>query len=163
MARCQICPTSHLSAMQNIQLLGTLLMSVGQQYGVILESIDKECEISRLQKEPKRLHFSDVSDQSSTRGPSYGVELSPLEWSVLARKAVRAEVYGNGSEEECLWGLLNYLEERQAHWHAVPPHQDCRHQHQAEEEPFCIKIIHNAKDLIQALKWKNVGTEGEKD
>ncbi|KAF4341871.1 hypothetical protein FBEOM_4187 [Fusarium beomiforme] len=149
--------------MQNIQLLGTLLMSVGQQYGVILRSIDKECEIARDQNEPKRLHFSDSGEQASTKMPIYGVELSPFEWSSLAKKAVRAEVYGNGSDEDTLWSLLNYLEERQAHWHAVPPHEDCPHQDQTEEEPFCIKIILRVKDLIQALKWKNVGVEGEKD
>ncbi|KAF5685593.1 nonribosomal peptide synthetase [Fusarium circinatum] len=152
---CQICPTSHLSAMQNIQLLGTLLMSVGQQYGVILESIDKEAEISMEKNELKRLQFSEVGVGYSTEATSYSLELGPAEWADLATKAVKAEVYGNGREDECLWGVLNYLEKRQAHWHAVPQHQDCPHQtHQAEEEPFCIKILHKAKESIETLKWK---------
>ncbi|KAF4418929.1 Thioredoxin reductase [Fusarium acutatum] len=170
-AHCQICPTSHLSAMQNIQLLGTLLMSVGQQYGVILESIDKEAKASMDQKELKRLRFSEVGVEYSAEAPSYSLELNPSEWADLAKKAVKAEVYGNGRGEECLWSVLNYLEKRQAQWHAVPPHQDCPHQHhQSEEEPFCIKILHKAKESIEALKWKcrelygpdkpNIGTAG---
>ncbi|KAF5567030.1 hypothetical protein FNAPI_845 [Fusarium napiforme] len=154
-ASCQICPTSHLSAMQNIQLLGTLLMSVGQQYGVILESIDKEAKASMEKNELKRLQFSEVGVEYSSAVPSYNLELNPTEWAGLAKKAVKAEVYGNGREEECLWGVLNYLEKRQAQWHAVPPHQDCPHHYQqSEEEPFCIKILHKAKESIQALKWK---------
>lgn len=154
-AHCQICPTSHLSAMQNIQLLGTLLMSVGQQYGVILESVDKEAKASKEKNELKRLQFSDVGVEYSAEAPSYNLELSPTDWAELAKKAVKAEVYGNGREEECLWGVLNYLEKRQAQWHAVPPHQDCPHQYQlSEEEPFCIKILHKAKESIEALKWK---------
>ncbi|KAF5640017.1 uncharacterized protein FTJAE_4563 [Fusarium tjaetaba] len=154
-ANCQICPVSHLSAMQNIQLLGTLLMSVGQQYGVILEYIDKESKASMEKNELKRLQFSEVGVEYSTRAPSYNLELSPTEWADLAKKAVKAEVYGNGKEEECLWGVLNYLEKRQAQWHTVPPHQDCPHHYQqSEEEPFCIKILHKAKESIQALKWK---------
>ncbi|KAF5986241.1 hypothetical protein FBULB1_2528 [Fusarium bulbicola] len=141
--------------MQNIQLLGTLLMSVGQQYGVILESIDKEAEVSMEKNELKRLQFSEVGVGYSTEATSYNLELRPAEWADLATKAVKAEVYGNGREEECLWGVLNYLEKRQAHWHAVPQHQDCPHQtHQAEEEPFCIKILHKAKESIETLKWK---------
>jgi hypothetical protein len=154
-AHCQICPTSHLSAMQNIQLLGTLLMSVGQQYGVILESIDKEAKASKEQNELKRLQFSEVGVDCCTEAPSYSLELNPSEWADLAKKAVKAEVYGNGTHEGCLWSVLNYLEQRQAQWHAVPPHQDCPHQyHQSEEEPFCIKILHKAKESIEALKWK---------
>ncbi|KAF4498811.1 nonribosomal peptide synthetase [Fusarium agapanthi] len=154
-AHCQICPTSHLSAMQNIQLLGTLLMSVGQQYGVILESIDKEAEVSMEKNELKRLQFSEVGVGYSTEATSYSLELRPAEWADLATKAVKAEVYGNGREDECLWGVLNYLEKRQAQWHAEPQHQDCPHQHhQSEEEPFCIKILHKAKESIEALKWK---------
>ncbi|KAF5724834.1 nonribosomal peptide synthetase [Fusarium mundagurra] len=154
-AHCQICPASHLSAMQNIQLLGTLLMSVGQQYGVILESIDKEANASTEKSELKRLQFSEVGVEYSTEAPSYNLELRPAEWAELAKKAVKAEVYGNGREEDCLWSVLNYLEKRQTQWHAVPPHQDCPHQyHQSEEEPFCIKILHKAKESIEALKWK---------
>jgi hypothetical protein len=141
--------------MQNIQLLGTLLMSVGQQYGVILESIDKEAKESMEKNELKRLHFSEVGVEYSTEATSYNLELNPTEWAGLAKKAVKAEVYGNGREEECLWGVLNYLEKRQAQWHAVPPHHDCPHQYQqSEEEPFCIKILHKAKESIEALKWK---------
>ncbi|KAF5561981.1 hypothetical protein FPHYL_5921 [Fusarium phyllophilum] len=154
-AHCQICPASHLSAMQNIQLLGTLLMSVGQQYGVILESIDKEAEASKEKNELKRLQFSEVGVGYSAEASGYTLEFSPTDWADLAKKAVKAEVYGNGREEECLWSVLNYLEQRQTQWHAVPPHQDCPHQYpQSEEEPFCIKILHKAKESIEALKWK---------
>ncbi|KAF5680230.1 hypothetical protein FDENT_8433 [Fusarium denticulatum] len=154
-AHCQICPTSHLSAMQNIQLLGTLLMSVGQQYGVILESIDKEAKASMERNELKHLQFSELGAGYSSEVPSCNLELSPTEWADLAKRSVKAEVYGNRREEECLWGVLNYLEKRQAQWHAMPPHQDCPHQyHQSEEEPFCIKILHKAKESIEALKWK---------
>nr|RBQ95983.1 hypothetical protein FVER53263_08544 [Fusarium verticillioides] len=141
--------------MQNIQLLGTLLMSVGQQYGAILESIDREAKASMEKNELKRLHFSEVGVEYSTEATSYNLELNPTEWADLAKKAVKAEVYGNGREEECLWGVLNYLEKRQAQWHAVPPHQDCPHQYQqSEEEPFCIKILHKAKESVEALRWK---------
>ncbi|KAF4969045.1 hypothetical protein FSARC_3699 [Fusarium sarcochroum] len=97
MAHCQICPTRYLSAMQNIQLLGTLIMSIAKQYGVILESIEAEADsLSRLNKS-KSIGFRELGSElrgNSSTGTSsnYSMEASPSEWLVLANRTPAYEV-----------------------------------------------------------------------
>ncbi|KAF4450812.1 hypothetical protein F53441_6144 [Fusarium austroafricanum] len=93
MAHCQTCPTNYLAAMQNIQLLGTLAMSIARQYDVILESIDTEAGSMKERKESKSLQFRDlgVELRDDSAEATCGVELGPLEWASLARKAVKKE------------------------------------------------------------------------
>jgi hypothetical protein len=160
MAHCQVCPGNYLFSMQNIQLIGTLLMSIVKQYDVILQSIDKEGGSLDQQSQSKHLHFRDVENETtngSTKDDSldYPIEVSPAQWTTLAKRVVKNEVYGRGGSQDSLWALLIFLEQRQVKWHAVPPKRDCRHNHQPDDEPFCIKIIWKSKELLEALKFQD--------
>ncbi|KAJ4117581.1 hypothetical protein NW768_010946 [Fusarium equiseti] len=148
LAHCQICPTQYLSSMQNIQLLGTLLMSIAKQYGVVLESITKESELMFEKGQPMYIHFGSTGQGSA---PSFYLETSPSEWVALARRAVKKEVYGNDDKEDSLWGLIHLLERRQAKWHALPPKPDCPYRRLAEKEPLCLKILQGAKQFLGTL------------
>ncbi|RBR26942.1 uncharacterized protein FIESC28_00210 [Fusarium coffeatum] len=107
LAHCQICPTQYLSSMQNIQLLGTLLMSIAKQYGVVLESITKESELMSETGQPMHIQFgTSRADVSS----DFALEMSPVEWASLARRSVKQEIYGSDDKEDSLWGLIHLLE-----------------------------------------------------
>jgi hypothetical protein len=160
MAHCQVCPGNYLFAMQNIQLIGTLVMSIVKQYDVILQSIDEEGGPLDQPPQSKHLHFRDAEKETiggSTKDDSldYPIEVSPAQWTTLAKKVVKNEVYGRGGSQHSLWALLIFLEQRQVKWHAVPPKRDCRHNHQPDDEPFCIKIIWKSKELLEALNFQD--------
>jgi hypothetical protein len=148
LAHCQICPTQYLSSMQNIQLLGTLLMSIAKQYGVVLESITKESDLMRERNQPMHIHFESTRQDSA---PSFSFETSPSEWVTLARRAVKQEVYGSDDKEDSLWGLIHLLERRQVKWHALPPKPDCPYRRLADKEPLCMKILQGAKTFLGTL------------
>jgi hypothetical protein len=167
MAHCQVCPGNHLFAMQNIQLLVTLVMSIVKQYDVILQSIDEEGGLLDQQPQSKQLHFKAAEDEitnSLTTDVSldYPIEVSPAQWTTLAKKVVKNEVYGRDGSQDSLWALLIFLEQRQVRWHAVPPRRDFRHNHPPDDEPFCIKIIWKSKELLAALKFQDAD-EGAQD
>ncbi|KAI6752375.1 hypothetical protein HG530_013744 [Fusarium avenaceum] len=167
MAHCQVCPGNSLFAMQNVQLLVTLVMSIVKQYDVILQSIDEEGDSLDQQAHTKHLHFKIAEDEitnSSTTDISldYPIEVSPTQWTTLAKKVVKNEVYGKGGSQDSLWALLIFLEQRQFKWHDVLPKRDCRHNHQPDDEPFCIKIIWKSKELLAALKFQDAD-EGAQD
>ncbi|KAM0192786.1 hypothetical protein ACHAPA_005889, partial [Fusarium lateritium] len=164
MAHCQICPGNYLFAMQNINLLGALVMAIVKQYDVILQSIDEEGGSLNQQCQSKRLHVRDPNDKatdgSTTDGClDYPIELTPAQWITLAKKAVKNEVYGKSGNQDSLWALLVFLEQRQIKWHAVPPRRDCRHNHEKVDEPFCIKIIWKSKEMLEALNLQEANEE----
>lgn len=167
MAHCQVCPGNNLFAMQNIQLLVTLVMSIVKQYDVILQSIDEEGGSLDQQPRTKHLHFKvaedEITDTPTTDGSlDYPIEVSPAQWTILAKRVVKNEVYGRDGSHNSLWALLIFLEQRQLKWHAVPPKRDCRHNHQPDDEPFCIKFIWKSKELLAALKFEDAD-EGAQD
>lgn len=160
MAHCQVCPGNNLFAMQNVQLLVALVMSIVKQYDVILQNIDEEGGSLDQQPNAKHLHFKaaedEITNSSTTDGSlDYPIEVSPTQWTNLAKRVVKNEVYGNGGSQDSLWALLVFIEQRQVKWHAVPPKRDCRHNHQPDDEPFCIKIIWKSKELLATLKFED--------
>ena len=148
LAHCQICPTQYLSSMQNIQLLGTLLMSIAKQYGVVLESIAKESELMSERGQPMYIQFGTSRVDVSS---DFALEISPMEWATLARRSVKQEIYGRDDKEDSLWGLIHLLERRQAKWHALPPKPDCPYRRLADKEPLCMKILQGAKTFLGSL------------
>ena len=148
LAHCQICPTQYLSSMQNIQLLGTLLMSIAKQYGVVLESITKENALMAERNQPMHIYFGPSRADSLS---NFSLEMSPVEWATLARRSVKHEIYGCDDKEDSLWGLIHLLERRQARWHALPPKPDCPYRRLADKEPLCMKILQGAKTFLGTL------------
>ncbi|KAI8716734.1 hypothetical protein NCS52_00967700 [Fusarium sp. LHS14.1] len=149
MAHCQNCPTRYLYAMQNVQLLGTLIMSIANQYGAILESIDTE---ARASDQSKLLRFG-LGLSSPDVASDLSIEASPSEWRALANRAVRSEVYGGSSKSDCFWALLDVLEKRQIMWHTVPPSPDFPTMCPPEMQPLCIRLILEARRVLGTLRF----------
>ncbi|KAL4731520.1 hypothetical protein ACLX1H_000490 [Fusarium chlamydosporum] len=157
-AHCQICPTQYLTAMQNTQLLGALLMSIARQYGVVLDSIEKEKESLVARNGNKYIQFEGPSatladDGAVKNKATYSFEVSASEWANLARRAVKKDVYGSNCKQESLWTLVEFVVQRQKTWHAVQAKQDQHHRHSSDKEPLCLKIIQGIKQIIGSLKF----------
>ncbi|KAK4560521.1 hypothetical protein LTR86_005718 [Recurvomyces mirabilis] len=124
---CPQCPTKFLSAIQNTQLAGTLLMSLAERFGKILASITTEAERADERGEEKKFRLADMNTTTShlhTGGlgcaAAFSIDLSPSEWRKMCKKVVRAEVFGPADGNSCcpfLVGIIEQMEGRQEHWH----------------------------------------------
>jgi hypothetical protein len=156
MAHCQHCPARYLSAVQNMQLLIALIMTMADQYGAILGSIDEEARRLAELGKPKLLLFTEsgamATDTELNTDAYFSLETSPSEWRALAKKAVKSEIFGRGENSNSFAGLLDFLEERQTMWHTVGPCSNRRRENVAlQEEPLCIKLIQRAKRRSETL------------
>ncbi|KAK1856420.1 hypothetical protein CCHR01_00991 [Colletotrichum chrysophilum] len=160
---CPICPTRFLSATQNMSLLGGLMMSIARQYGSVLEAIESEATTATRLNQTKAIEFqglgSDgvVSPPDAPSGaPGFSIQMHPLEWMILANKAVKTEIYGlDGASKSSFMGLLEVLEERQRGWHSNPRSQDYAQYASGADRPPCIRIIDEVRRLIGILKLQD--------
>lgn len=169
---CEECPKRFITAVQNTHLLGTLLMSISERYGRVLDSITAESERAEAANEKKKFLLSDLNHPTShlhTGGlgcaASFSVNLSPQEWRSMCRKVVRAEVHGPEDGNECcvyLMGVFKQMEDRQDRWHSqrVPKDfpRDCKgaalgRESLKKEDHLCLKLVGFAKKLVEGFDW----------
>ena len=167
---CPTCPTKFLSAIQNTQLLGTLLVSIAERYSKVVQSITTECERAERGCEIKTFQVADVG--------AFSIDLSPSEWRWLCKKVVRAEIYGpvpseanrpeNPNIVPCsatyLMALVERMQERQQGWHK-PDHQIpddfprgpdgklCGGPQLPKDEHICLKLAGFAVRLVECIDW----------
>lgn len=166
---CQVCPLQYLTATQNAQLLGTLLLSMSERYHKILKAIALETTDAQNTGRMKSLHISSP-EAPKTRHENVGgidsndplvLELPPLEWRKLARRVVHAEIYGTSDTGRISFmSVLTSLEERQARWHTMEPTEDCpdpdrrRHDmHDHNNNPMCLMLAREAKKLANRFDF----------
>ncbi len=155
---CEHCPQRFISAIQNTQLIGTLIMSVAERYGKILTAISEEAERAGRERVEKKFRLADLNTSTGhlhTNGigcaAAFNLNLEAGEWRSLAKKVVRAEVYGTGEASgvsgasygagggqgsaggrmgeghECcpyFMGIVTQMENRQKYWHSKPMPDD---------------------------------------
>lgn len=142
---CPICPTRFITGLQNVQLLNALLMSLAERFSRILTSITAETKtleqanssLPSSHQKTKTFRLADLSTPGHmhTGGLScaaaFSLSFTPAEWRSMAKKAVRAEVYGPADGEsdgnDCrphLLGLIGSMEKRQDRWHRTPCAED---------------------------------------
>lgn len=139
---CPICPTLFITGLQNVQLLNALLMSLTERFSRILSSITAESNAlefhnsttpSPSKHKTKTFRLADLSTPGHMHsgGPScaaaFSLSFTPAEWRKMAKKAVKAEVYGPQDGSECcpyLLGLITQMEKRQERMHKSPPSLD---------------------------------------
>ncbi|KAK5168325.1 uncharacterized protein LTR77_006894 [Saxophila tyrrhenica] len=151
---CEHCPQRFISAIQNTQLIGTLLMSLAERYGKVLSAISSEAERAEREGEKKKFRLADLNTANGhlhTNGigcaAAFNLELEADEWRSLAKKVVRAEVCGadDGGEMNPLsesnemngtgggdphshcpsfLGIISKMERRQEFWHNKPMPED---------------------------------------
>lgn len=167
---CRVCPNQYLTATQNAQLLGTLLLSMSERYNRILKTIESdtiEAEEVRQTKtlqigstgmvEPRHEHIGSMAGSSEP----LVLELPPSEWKRLAKKVVNAEVHGTSDPSRASFmSILATLEERQARWHMMEPTDDCpnperrRHDmHDHNNNPMCLMLAREAKKLVDLFDF----------
>lgn len=160
---CQTCPSRMVWAMQNAQLLNTLILSIAEAYHRIVSSIESETHRAESMNESKALWFGEV--QSNGLGnengaglngaPSFTLNLSPSEWQKLSKKAVKAEIYGTPqSSTKPFFSLLQSMEDRQFGWHSTMPPVNFRCQAPGmrhDGEPLCVMLVRQARALITRL------------
>lgn len=163
--RCEECPKTHVSALQNLMLLSTLLALIVNEYCRLLVHIDeraaREGSITlrigeRLSTETVHLHTG-----TSDCPMAFNLELSGAEWSKVARKAIKQAVVGSDlSTRESFTGVVEEMEQRQHSSHAkagrAEPHGQCKDCVQRESSVTaggftCLQLINNIRRSLQAL------------
>jgi hypothetical protein len=194
---CPVCPTLFITGLQNVQLLNALLMSLAERFSRILASINAEAndlqvynsKVSSPQElKTKTFRMADLSTpghlHSGGPGCAAAFELSftPAEWRSMAKKVVRAEVYGpaDGSDEcsPFLLGLITQMEERQERVHRAPPSFDHprdrtgnamsrtfemgggrvggegEREELGKGEHLCLKMLAGTRKMVDGLDWE---------
>ena len=194
---CPVCPTLFITGLQNVQLLNALLMSLAERFSRILSSINAEANdlqvynsnVSSPQElKTKTFRMADLSTpghlHSGGPGCAAAFELSftPAEWRSMAKKVVRAEVYGpaDGSGEcsPFLLGLITQMEERQERMHRAPPSFDHPRdrtgnamsrtfemgvgrvggegdrEELGKGEHLCLKMLAGTRKMVDGLDWE---------
>lgn len=166
---CQVCPAQYLTATQNSQLLGTLLLCISERYNRILKVIASDTTAAEEANQMKTLQIGDF-DLTKPRHENVGgidlneplvLELPPLEWKKLAKKVVKAEIHGTcDARRASFMSVLTCLERRQAHWHTMEPTADCpnpdrrRHDmHDHNNNPMCLMAAREAKKLVDLFDF----------
>ncbi|KAI4241969.1 MAG: hypothetical protein LQ352_007338 [Teloschistes flavicans] len=162
--RCPMCPQDYPSALQNLMLLNTLLPLVVHGYAKLLQHIHEKA----AQGCAMTFRVGDLSQSAShlhTGTPDcpmgFNIELDSEEWSAMARKVVKQDVYGNAQNVDCLLGVVEELEQRQHIWHVLrpfdthDPNSVCQYQPPEDESGdsrLCLRLVDQSRKAIQALK-----------
>jgi len=165
---CPKCPSDTFSAIQNIQCLNSLLSALGQRFHNVLAEIDAEarrCESTGTKKSfrigdnnPENMHLHTGSPDCPM---SYNVELEPKEWKRLAKKMLRTEVEGGGSNPTPLMAVIEQLESRQVIWHQNPDiHGEERERLYGSisscvpGEMQCLRTVNQVRGMVGRMDWE---------
>lgn len=194
---CTACPTRFITGLQNVQLLNALLMSLAERFSRILTSITTEAQALEQhnntaqpsEQKSKLFRLADLSTPGHLHtgglgcAAAFSLSFTPAEWRSMAKKVVRAEVYGPADGNDCcayFLGLVTAMEKRQDRWHQMPPPtdfpkdsdgnmmprnleasgNDAGHrtgsecmQAQGEAEPLCLKMLAGTRRMVDGFDW----------
>ncbi|KAH7143716.1 hypothetical protein EDB81DRAFT_503101 [Dactylonectria macrodidyma] len=163
--QCPICPGEFVWAMQNSQLLNTLLVSIAETYRRLIEFIEEEAQRATDNNESKTFFISETQPgnpdlemrDGSYIPPSFALSLSPAKWESLAKEAIKVDVFGSPhSSLTSFLDVLQLMEERQLGWHsgALP---SCvrvgvnHHHHPHNKEPTCVMMVRHTKAIVNGF------------
>lgn len=171
---CQICPYKFITAIQNTQMLGTVMMTVAERFNKILSSITTEAQRAEDEDETKKFRIADLN--TSTSHLHYGgvgcaaafhIDLSPSEWRRIAKQVVKAEVYGSKEGNECCVAyihLVEKLEGRHQYWEGKTVPNDFPVDHSTgqvlggrgmpKEDHLCLKYAQYGRKLVDGGDWE---------
>ncbi|KAF7561908.1 hypothetical protein G7046_g2208 [Stylonectria norvegica] len=163
--QCPTCPSRFVWAMQNAQVLNTLIMSTAEAYQRVFQSVEAEARRAESLNETKALWFGETQATDSAlgvedraHGPlSFALSLSPSEWQQLAKKAMKSEIIGAAhSSSTPFLTMLQLLEDRQLKWHSgiSPASVRCHaHNHVGDKEPMCVLLVRQAREMVTQLPF----------
>ena len=140
--RCQICPQTYNTGVQNVMLLGTLVQMISNEYSKLLKHIEqRSANEGKITFRVGEHSFSWDSRHTGTPDCPMGIDidLSGAEWQMLARKAVRQGVLGGSNSTESLMALVDAMRERQHSLHRGY----CPNRHIAGHEHNVTKHAHD--------------------
>ncbi|KAF2018910.1 hypothetical protein BU24DRAFT_488968 [Aaosphaeria arxii CBS 175.79] len=164
--QCERCPKESFTAIQNVQSLSALLSAIAERFHKVLVGIDAETE--RLERTGEKKLFRIGDHDPSLRHlhtgqmdcpMGFNVELESAVWKKLAKKVLKTEVHGGGSNPCPLVMLLEMMEKRQHKWH------DDNMNLQERERIFgaqnmckpgdatCLRMINQIRHMIDHMKW----------
>lgn len=110
--RCPICPTTVLTAAQNLYQLATLLTTIVSAVHSLLTGVDANA-LSRGQSTQWKCLGISLEDYSST---------SEHQFRIFFRRHIRDVLLGQSSDlgNTTIFGVLNQFEKRQTAWHEDP-------------------------------------------
>lgn len=167
--QCQYCPSSCITAIQNIHMLGVLLVSIVERYGQVITAIETEERRASNTSETKSFRIGDMTQANSHLHTGEGfncpgsitVELSPAEWRSLTKKVVKAEI--NGTSDDFRPGFMSVIDslvQRQNKWHeSLPPHDFSDAMQSYREQtgtgnPVCLFMVKQAKTMAGLLNFE---------
>lgn len=147
--RCQICPKTYNTGVQNVMLLGTLVQMISNEYSKLLKHIEQRS--ANEDKITFRVGEHSLSlDSRHTGAPDcpmgINIDLSGAEWQMLARKAVRQGVVGSSNSTDSLMALIDAMRERQQilHERYSPDTHIAGHEHNVAKDAPDGGITHEA-------------------
>ncbi|CAM1503252.1 Fc.00g080280.m01.CDS01 [Cosmosporella sp. VM-42] len=157
--QCPVCPVKFVWAMQNAQLLNTLILSIAESYQRMVKFIDDEVVRAERTNEQKTLWFGEpqtgLSPENGPGAPSFTLSLSPSEWRTLTKKAVKGEIYGDATlSSASFMSMLQLMEARQLKWHSDGPPVNLHCKAPGEEhdgEPMCVMLVRQARGVVSRL------------
>ncbi|KAF5017816.1 hypothetical protein F66182_10230 [Fusarium sp. NRRL 66182] len=159
--QCQVCPTKFLWAMQNAQLLSTLIVSIAEGYKKIVKSVEDETKRAQDANEAKLLLISESESLNTT--PGLPLNLDPLDWQGIAKKGIKSELFGTPHSTTLSFvAMLQLMEDRQHKWHSgstpIPPGIGHRLPH--DKEPHCVSVVKHIKDMIESVDNNLLNSKG---
>lgn len=159
--QCPICPNRSVWAMQNAQLLNTLLLCITVAYRTIVNSIDTEAHRADQTNESKTLWFGepgpeliDGLGEVSHRQPSLSISTSPREWQSLAKRAVKADIFGPSALSSFV-SLLKLMQDRQTQWHSdchsCPTFAIHQSHHGDGKDPPCVIMVKDTRKMLDQI------------
>lgn len=163
---CEECPKGTFSGIQNTQSLSALLSAVGERFHRVLNIIDEEAErLDRTgEKKPYRIGDGTPSLQHLHTGKEdcpmgFNIHLSGADWKSLAKKALKTEVMGGGSNPMPLVMLIEQFKLRQITWHTNNINLEERTRLFGEQntckdgDAQCLRMISAVRALITRMNF----------
>lgn len=164
---CEKCPQGTFSTIQNVQSLTALLAAIAERIHRVLFGIEEEAERLELTGEKKPFRVGDNSPQLQhlhTGTPDcpmgFNIHLDGKDWKALAKKALRTEVMGGGSNPTPFTDLLDQFEERQHRWHKSDLNLEERKRIFGEHsmcrpgDAQCVRSINHVRAMITQMQWE---------
>ncbi|KAF2272107.1 uncharacterized protein EI97DRAFT_236597 [Westerdykella ornata] len=167
MLQCQQCPTKMFTLLQSTYAVTTLLSAIAERFHRILKAIDDEAEALEQRGEKKSFRVGDSNplvQHLHTGTPDcplgFHILVDAKEWKSLAKKVIRTEVEGGGSNPLPFSALLEQFEQRQQTIHTSDRLQEERESMYGGRhcdhagEPLCQKLIKHVRVMIENLQWE---------
>ncbi|KAF2869842.1 hypothetical protein BDV95DRAFT_497944, partial [Massariosphaeria phaeospora] len=173
MLQCEKCPQDTFSAMQNVQSLTALFSAIAERFHKVLRDIDAEA--ARLEqagaKKPFRIGDNNAANMHLHTGTidcpmGFDIELEPNEWKRLAKRALKTEVLGGGSNPVPLSHLVEEMSNRQSRWHTGKNfHRDevsqlfggteaCAMRYKENpRDAACVRMIDQIRGMLDRMGW----------